>query len=142
MQEKPDYYYNQSAVIPYRGDSSPYEILMITSRKKKRWVIPKGIIEPNLSAPDSAAKEAVEEAGLEGFVSDQSIGSYQYEKWGGTCKVQVYTMQVHKLLDEWLESNRDREWVNLETAVSRVNENQLKEILRKLPAFLNANQAD
>ncbi|MEN8130446.1 MAG: NUDIX hydrolase [Pseudomonadota bacterium] len=142
MQEKPDYYYNQSAVIPYRGDSSPYEILMITSRKKKRWVIPKGIIEPNLSAPDSAAKEAVEEAGLEGLVSDQPIGSYQYEKWGGTCKVRVYPMQVYKLLDDWLESYRDREWVDLETAISRVNENQLKDILRNLPAFLNVNQVD
>lgn len=142
MQEKPDYYYNQSAVIPYRYNLNLSEILMITSRKKKRWVIPKGIIEPGLSPPDSAAKEALEEAGVEGLVSDSAIGSYQYDKWGGTCSVQVYVMHVEKVLKDWPESYRDREWVSLEIATERVTEQKLKEILQELPAFLRANKGD
>jgi 8-oxo-dGTP pyrophosphatase MutT (NUDIX family) len=140
MQEKPDYYYNQSAVIPYKHSLNLNEILMITSRKKKRWVIPKGIIEPELSPPESAAKEALEEAGIEGIVSDSPIGRYQYDKWGGTCSVQVFVMYVEKVLNNWPESYRDREWVSLETAIERVTENQLKDILRDLPAFLEANK--
>ena len=140
MQEKPDYYYNQSAVMPYRHSLNLYEILMITSRKKKRWVIPKGIIEPELSPPESAAKEALEEAGIEGIVSDSPIGRYQYDKWGGTCSVQVFVMHVEKVFNNWPESYRDREWVSLETAIERVTENQLKDILRDLPAFLEANK--
>lgn len=140
MQEKPDYYYNQSAVIPYRHSLNLYDILMITSRKKKRWVIPKGIIEPELSAPDSAAKEALEEAGVEGLVSNLPIGNYQYEKWGSTCSVQVYVMRAEKVLNDWPESYRDREWVSLEAAIGRVTENQLKDILQDLPAFLEANK--
>jgi len=142
MQEKPDYYYSQSAVIPYRHSLNFSEILMITSRKKKRWVIPKGVIEPELSPPDSAAKEALEEAGVEGLVSNSPIGHYQYDKWGSTCSVQVYVMHVEKVLDDWLESYRDREWVSLEIAIERVTEQQLKDILQGLPAFLEANEGD
>lgn len=137
MQKKPDYYYNQSAVIPYRGRSDNLEILMITSRKKKRWVIPKGIIEPDLTPTDSAAKEALEEAGLEGRVCPVPLGTYRYKKWGGTCQVEVFAMEVDKMLDNWLENHRDREWVSLRAAISRVQENRLKRIIESLPIFLD-----
>ena len=137
MRETPEYFYHQSAVIPYRYKQQTLEILMITSRKKKRWVIPKGVIEPHLSPPDSAAKEALEEAGLKGAVSARPIGSYKYDKWGGTCTVEVYTMRVQDVLDDWLESYRDREWVSLGDAIKRVTERRLKVILEDLPTFLN-----
>ncbi len=139
MQERPDFYYIQSAVIPYRYEHDRLEVLMITSRKKKRWVIPKGIIEPELSAAESAAKEALEEAGLEGQVSTIPIGAYNYDKWGGTCTVKVFAMSVQKMLTDWEESFRDREWVDLETAIARVEENRLKEILNELPSFIDSS---
>ena len=137
---KPDYYYHQSAVIPYRLESGKLEVLMITSRRKKRWVIPKGIIEPGLSPSLSAAKEALEEAGLTGRVSTTPLGNYQYGKWKGTCKVEVYTLQVEQVLDRWQENFRDREWISLDTAIGRAEEPELKDILRGLPAFLDKAQ--
>ena len=140
IQGKPDYYYHQSAVIPYRLDSEKLQILMITSRRKKRWVIPKGIIEPGLSPPLSAAKEALEEAGLKGQVSTNPVGNYQYDKWKGTCKVEVYALQVEQVLDRWQENFRNREWISLDTAISRAAEPELKEILRGLPSFLEKAQ--
>jgi phosphohistidine phosphatase len=143
MQERPDYYYNQSAVVPYRGNHDDLEILMITSRKKKRWVIPKGIVEPDLTSPVSAAKEALEEAGLLGRVSPVPVGTYQYKKWGGICNVEVYTMEVDKMLDDWPENHRDREWLPLRTAITRVRENKLKRIIQNLPSVLQKDdQAD
>ena len=135
MLERPEYYYTQSAVIPFRRRGG-LEILMITSRKKKRWVLPKGIVEPGLSPPDSAAKEALEEAGIEGAVSPGAIGTYRYDKWGGTCTVDVFTMEVETVHDSWLEDFRDRQWVSLEEAVARVDEEELKRILRTLPDLL------
>ncbi len=131
----PEHFYMQSAVIPYRARGEGVEVLMITSRKRKRWVLPKGVKELDLSPQDSAAKEAFEEAGIEGLVSEAPIGSYQYDKWGGTCTVEVFAMNVRKVLDEWEESYRDREWVSLEEAIARVSEPQLKRILRRLPDF-------
>lgn len=136
MLEHPEYYYNQSAVIPIRNEGGGLKILMITSRKKKRWVIPKGIVEPNLSLPDSAAKEALEEAGIEGRVLPKSIGTYSYQKWGGTCTVQVFVMRVGKVLDVWLENFRDRAWLDLDQARERVSDPGLEQILENLPVFL------
>ncbi|MDJ0958986.1 MAG: NUDIX hydrolase [Arenicellales bacterium] len=136
MSDVPDYFFVQSAVIPYRKHHGDIEILLITSRKKRRWVIPKGVKEPELSPTDSAAQEALEEAGIEGQVSEYPIGHYEYDKWGGTCRVVVFTMKVEKVHAEWLESYRDREWVSIEQAASRVNEKQLKKMLRSMPDFL------
>ena len=61
--------FKQSAVVPYRLVKNEIEVLLITTRKG-RWIIPKGIIEPELSAAESAAKEALEEAGVKGEVSE------------------------------------------------------------------------
>ncbi len=140
MLERPEYYYVQSAVIPVRGKSADdLQLVMITSRKKKRWIIPKGIVETPLSAADSAAKEALEEGGIKGDVIPTPIGSYSYDKWGGTCKAEVYVMVVTELLEEWEEDFRDREWVGLSTAMERIREPGLKEICARLPEFLAAN---
>ncbi len=136
MLEKPDYYYSQSAVIPFRRRDGETEILMITSRKKKRWVVPKGIKEPDLSPQDSAAKEALEEAGIEGTVSRRSAGTYRYEKWGGTCTVEVFTMAVETIHDEWLESFRERQWLSVDQALERIREPGLRQILRDVAAEL------
>jgi phosphohistidine phosphatase len=65
----PDWIYRQSAVIAYRRRPRGVEVLLITSRKGTRWVLPKGVVEPGLSPATSAAKEALEEAGVRGTVN-------------------------------------------------------------------------
>ncbi len=132
MRDVPEHYYQQSAVIPLRRRAGELEVLMITSRKKKRWVLPKGVSEPDLSPPVSAAKEALEEAGIEGRVDVDPVGTYQYQKWGGTCTVDVFTMEVEAEHATWEEDFRDREWVSLEQAMDRVDEDDLRQILRSL----------
>jgi 8-oxo-dGTP pyrophosphatase MutT (NUDIX family) len=136
MEEKPSYYYKQSAVIPFRRESGDLQILMFTSRKKKRWIIPKGIVEPQLSPADSAAKEALEEGGIKGSTSPQAIGNYTYEKWGGTCRAEVFVMEVTQVLEQWDEDFRDRVWLGVPQAVERIEEVELKEICASLPGFL------
>ncbi|MBF0455703.1 MAG: NUDIX hydrolase [Magnetococcales bacterium] len=138
-QERPDSYYDQSAVIPYRVEGEVLQILMITSRRKKRWIIPKGIVESDLSPADSAAKEALEEAGIKGEVWPLSLGRYSYPKWGGVCRAEVFAMAVSEVRERWDEAFRDREWVDLAEAIERVKESELKEILATLPEFLAQN---
>jgi phosphohistidine phosphatase len=133
---KPDYWYIQSAVIPFRKHSGELQILLITSRKKKRWTIPKGIKEPDLSPWQSAAKEALEEAGIAGPVLDHSLGTFTYRKWGGVCTVEVFAMAVEKVLDVWQEDYRDREWVALDEASARLDRQGLSRIVQSLPGFL------
>lgn len=137
MTSYPAYYYRQSAVIPVRGEGESLRVLLISSRSRSRWIIPKGIVEPNLSPADSAAKEACEEAGIRGRVHPEPIGEYDYPKWGGTCVAEVYVMRVDEVLDRWLESFRERVWLTLDEAIERIQEEKLREIMAGVPDFLS-----
>jgi len=125
-------YIEQSGVIPYRLEQGKIEILLVSSRKKKRWVIPKGIVEPDLTPQDSAAKEALEEGGILGEVLPESVGTYIYEKWGGVCRVVVFLLKVTSLEANWLENYRERQWFSLPEARKRLDEAELKNILLKV----------
>ena len=129
MNEVPPHFYRQSAVLPYRDDRGGLEILLITSRRRKRWVLPKGVVELDLDPADSAAKEALEEAGIEGEVAQDSIGDYTYEKWGGTCSVEVFPMRVRTTHESWPESHRGRRWLQPIAAAERVDEPALKTLI-------------
>lgn len=129
MKEIPDHFYRQSAVLPVRRRAGRAEILLITSRKRTRWVLPKGVVEPGLSAAASAAKEALEEAGILGRIDPTPLGTYSYSKWGGICDVEVYSMAVTQQLDDWAESHRDRQWLSPREAAARVEEPALKALI-------------
>ncbi len=134
MAKLPDWIYRQSAILPYRGRGGDLEVLIITSRKGTRWVLPKGIVEPGMTAAASAAKEALEEAGVEGRVMARSLGRYAYRKWGGTCAVEVFPMEVTSERKTWPESGfRRRKWVSLKQAVKRFEGDELRSLLRRLP---------
>ena len=71
----------QYGVLPYRVDGEGgVQILLITSKERGRWVVPKGNPIPFLLNYESAAREAFEEAGVEGRISTVPIGSFRYEK--------------------------------------------------------------
>lgn len=135
---RPAYYYTQSSVVPFRHGPDGLEVLIISSSKRKHWVVPKGIQEPGLSARASAAREALEEAGVEGEVLDQPIGEYQNEKWEAACTVTVYPMRVtHEYSeDQWEEHHRGRRWVSVNDAISLVDNPDLQAIIAKLPDLL------
>lgn len=134
MTQKPKWFYRQSGAIPFRIKDDIIEILLITSRKERRWIVPKGVIESDLSPKESAAKEALEEAGIKGVIYPESIGRYQYDKWDGSCNVEVFLMEVTEVLDGWPESGvRERRWVGVEEAGSLVHEPGLKQLIHKIP---------
>jgi phosphohistidine phosphatase len=134
MRDRPAYYYKQSSVIPYRIVDGRVEILVVMSSKRKHWVLPKGISEPALSLQESAAKEALEEAGVEGEVEDEVIGSYTYEKWGAECTVSVYPMRVTREIpeSEWEEKHRGREWLVAKQAIKRIKQAEIKPMIQTL----------
>ncbi|NES80279.1 MAG: NUDIX hydrolase [Moorea sp. SIO2B7] len=134
MTEQAISYIEQSGVIPYRIQEEKIEIVLITSLKKKLWIIPKGIIEHDMTPQESAAKEAWEEAGIIGEVLPTLMGSYNYNKWGGTCRMKVFLMQVENLESDWLEANqRNRKWFSIKEAIQQLREPELKRILENLP---------
>lgn len=124
---RPAYYYIQSGVIPYRIHQGKLEILVVSTRSGKRMVVPKGIIEPGLSAQESAIKEATEEAGIIGTLHIKPLGNYEYPKWGGICQVLLFGMEVGSLLPEeiWQESQRSRQWMSYTQAKTCLPEEML-----------------
>jgi phosphohistidine phosphatase len=134
----PEWFYEQSAVIPFRRRHRGIEILLITSRAKKRWIFPKGVIEPGITARRSALKEAREEAGIEGRLLETPVGEYRYEKWNGSIRVQVFAMEVTRTLEHWEEEDeRERKWLRADRAADRLDRRELRSMLARFLRHLD-----
>lgn len=117
----------QAAALPLRRG----RVCLITSRSGRRWVIPKGWIEPGQTAGETALQEAWEEAGLVGALEREPIGSYLYEKEGQRYHVTVFVMKVTSVEQEWPErSFRERSFVSPAGFFQRIDEPGLLEIVR------------
>lgn len=120
-------YIKQAAAIPIHQG----RICIITSSNGKRWVIPKGLIEPGQTAGETALQESWEEAGLVGVLHPEPIGSYLYEKYSTTCHVTVFVMEVTEVAQEWPERDqRRRSWVSPAGALERIEDTGLADVLR------------
>lgn len=127
---------DQVGVLPYRIVDGDVECMLVTSRTSRRWIVPKGHIEPGLTARETARFEAFEEAGLTGVIGRRSIGSYVYtkrrEKGGDTCRVRVYPMEVAHQAEDYPESHqRERAWYRPEEAERAVGQKELGRLIRK-----------
>jgi 8-oxo-dGTP pyrophosphatase MutT (NUDIX family) len=125
----------QYAALPWRRTGAGgVEILLITSRETRRWVIPKGWPIKGMGSKLSAAREAFEEAGIEGRMG-KKLGLYHYQKRLRSGRIQpvrvaVYPMQVVVELDEWPEkSQREKHWVAPDEASVLVEEVELQAII-------------
>jgi len=118
---KLEFNFNQSGVIPYRKKNNEIEVLLITSLKKKNWIIPKGFIEFNLTPFESAKKEAYEEAGVSGTNETVELGSFKMKKKSGLCIIKIYSMEVSEVLEDYPEKNqRKRKWFSVQEAAENV----------------------
>lgn len=119
----------QAAVIATHNG----RVCMVTSSSGRRWVIPKGQIDPGHTPGQAALQEAWEEAGLLGTLDPEPVGSYVYEKFGRDHLVLVYRMNVLDVRDQWPErSLRQRAWLSADNAIDRVEEPGLREIFRRV----------
>jgi 8-oxo-dGTP pyrophosphatase MutT (NUDIX family) len=112
------------------------EVLLISSLNSKRWIIPKGWPEAELTPAENAAREAFEEAGVTGKTSAEPVGSFHYlkeKKDGGgvPCQVDVFALAVIKQLDDWPEKGaREMAWLPPEEAAAKVSEPGLRQLLK------------
>jgi 8-oxo-dGTP pyrophosphatase MutT (NUDIX family) len=121
-----------------RGDGA-LEILLVTTRETRRWVIPKGWPWPEAEDHEAAAGEAREEAGVLGRAARECLGVYHYDKRRNSGDVpvcvNVHLLEVDQELDSWPEQReRERRWFSPKRAAAAVQEPELKALIRRLKA--------
>lgn len=131
----------QVGALPYRRrDDGAIEVLLITSRDTRRWVIPKGNPITGLEPHQAAMQEAYEEAGILGTAAATSVGEYAYVKHyrvrpDRTLTVRVFPLAFERQLDEWPERHqREARWFAPEAAAAAVDEPALKALILRFGA--------
>jgi 8-oxo-dGTP pyrophosphatase MutT (NUDIX family) len=136
----------QYAALPWR-DQDGLEVLLVTSRETRRWVIPKGWPMKNKKPHAAAAREALEEAGVTGRVLKRPIGAYSYIKRlkNGAplqCSVDVFPLKVTGQVTRWREQGeRTGRWFSIEEAAEAVDEEDLKVLIRRFADHIRADAA-
>ena len=127
----------QFAALPWRRTADGrVQVLLITSRDTRRWVIPKGWPMPDRTPAEAAAQEAYEEAGVVGAAADKPIGVFVYGKRLRDGAVQPLAVSVFPL-EVFVEQlgfpehgQRERLWTSPAEAAERVDEPELKALIR------------
>ena len=136
----------QYGALPFRRRADTgTEVMLVTSLRTRRWIIPKGWPIKQETPHAASAREALEEAGVVGEVGTRPIGSYTYQKQlkqGAfvACEVEVHVfpLEVKRQQRTWPEkSKRQVQWFSSADAAAAVQEPALSEIIRtfqKLPS--------
>lgn len=127
----------QVAALPWRGEGAALEILLVSSRETRRWVIPKGWPMKAKADHQAAAQEAYEEAGLDGVVAETPFGEYEYLKRlksgaARLVKVDVFPLRVTGEHATWPEKGqRTLNWMQPVEAALAVQEPELRDLIAR-----------
>jgi 8-oxo-dGTP pyrophosphatase MutT (NUDIX family) len=106
---------------------------LIRRRELATWGIPKGFLDPGDTPAEAALREAYEEAGLDGRVLGDTLGSYEYWKRGSRHAVAVFMMEVQAEEPMWPEMRlRVRQWFGLEDAMSILEHHPVGSLLQEM----------
>lgn len=123
----------QSGALPYTVIENRVVFLLVTSRRTGRWIFPKGSISSGMTPWDSAAKEALEEAGVAGQISAEAVGTYQNSDKGVLVDIDLYPLQVELQHDIWDEMDqRLRHWALLAETRRLLADRSLSRIAERL----------
>ncbi len=137
----PDDVSQQYGVLPWRKDKrGAIQLLLITSRRRRRWIVPKGWPVESRAPYMAAALEAFEEAGVIGEVWPSSLADYHYMKESREgafrrCRVSLFPFRVRGTLTHWPErGDRQRRWFPIAEAAELVDDAELANVIRMIDA--------
>ena len=126
----------QFAALCYRVVKDQVQVLLVTSRGRQRWILPKGWPMDGKTPGECAAIEAWEEAGVVGKPSDRCLGIFSYAKiidedTNLPCIGMVFPVKVKSLKNDFPEAKqRRRKWVSLKKAAKLLSEPELIQIVK------------
>lgn len=128
----------QVAAIPYRlNERGEIEVMLVTSRTTRRFIVPKGWPMKGKSARKAATIEAQEEAGVLGKTLKEPAGTYTYWKRLSNRFVRVdvivYLLTVTEELANWQEAKRrQRAWLAPADAAMLIDEPDLSTLVKTI----------
>ncbi len=126
----------QAGAMPYAIVDGRMAFLLITSRRSGKWIFPKGAIEPNMTPWESAALEAMEEAGVTGDIAPTAVGSYRAGMGTDSATlvdVDLYPLRVIQQHEVWREQDqRLRHWATLAEARRLLADKSLARLAARL----------
>jgi 8-oxo-dGTP pyrophosphatase MutT (NUDIX family) len=131
---------DQFGALCYRSveTTGDIEVLLITTRRSRRWTIPKGWPIDGKKGHQTAKVEAIEEAGVRGKIFKKVFGRFTYLKSLSdgqhvACLVRVYLLRVDETVaDHKEQGQRKHLWCSCSEAAERVREPELKTVFRML----------
>jgi 8-oxo-dGTP pyrophosphatase MutT (NUDIX family) len=133
----------QVAALPWRR-TDRLEIMLVSSRESRRWIIPKGWPMAGRRACAAAAIEALEEAGLLGAIEETPLGHFNYSKKfargkPAPCRVEVFALRVVRQRARWPEKHqRETRWFPAREAAQIVSDPGLGDLIRRFVAARDA----
>lgn len=128
----------QVAAIPFRLNArGDVEVMLVTSRTTRRFIVPKGWPMKGKSGRKAATIEAQEEAGVLGKTLKEPAGTYSYWKRLANRFVRVdvivYLLRVTEELADWQEARRrQRAWLSPADAAMLIDEPDLSTLVKTL----------
>jgi 8-oxo-dGTP pyrophosphatase MutT (NUDIX family) len=113
------------------------EILLVTTRRTGRWIVPKGWPIDGRTPSECAQHEAFEEAGVFGVVAAEPVGSFPYDKNRKKgevvrCSVEVFALRVTHRLRSWPEkSMRETRWCSVDEALALASDKGLRRLIAR-----------
>lgn len=127
----------QYGALPWRRMPDGLQVLLVTTRNTRRWIVPKGWPEDGRTPQECAALEAYEEAGVTGALTEEAIGVFSHKKQlkSGqvvTCRIRVYGMEVSDTAGDWPEKGaREAKWCQVAEALMLVDDPGLRRMIAK-----------
>lgn len=126
----------QVGALCWRRRKDGLQVLLVTSRESRRWIVPKGWVMDNHSPAESALIEAWEEAGVQGRVAGPPLGHFVYQKILADgialpVRVSLFSVEVLRQKTRYPESaERDRRWFPAEAAAAELAAPDLSGLVR------------
>ena len=128
----------QAAALPWRrAAASGNEILLVTGRSGRRWIVPKGWPMRGKTLAEAAAQEAWEEAGVRGVAEEKPLGRFRHAKNHALLgrmdfTILLFPLEVADEAAHWPEvAQRTRRWFAPEAAAREVASPALAKLIRR-----------
>ncbi|MEM9999383.1 MAG: NUDIX hydrolase [Pseudomonadota bacterium] len=137
---------HRAGAIPFRRPkkkTDPVTILLITSMTRKRWIVPKGVVENDETMQTTAERETLEETGVKGkLITDFPMTvliERQFEDQFEHVPCTFYPLLAKSTAKKWAESEaRQRQWVSLPQAKRMIRDDDYAELLVQFETLLPA----